>query len=100
MKILLVCSAGMSTSLLVSKMRKAAEEMQITVEIDAVGESLLKNHLDDLDVVLIGPQVRYLESKIRKLVEPKGIKVDIIDSIAYGMIQGEKVLEQALHVAK
>ena len=37
---------------------------------------------------------------LRKLVEPKGIKVDIIDSIAYGMIQGEKVLEQALHVAK
>lgn len=100
MKILLVCSAGMSTSLLVSKMRKAAEEKQLTAEIDAVGESQLKNHLEDLDVVLIGPQVRYLESKIRKLVEPKGIKVDVIDSIAYGMIQGDKVLEQAINLAK
>ena len=35
-KILLVCSAGMSTSLLVNKMKNAAKEMDVEVEIEAL----------------------------------------------------------------
>jgi len=98
MKIILVCSAGMSTSMLVTKMRKSAEDRGIDAEIEAVPEAQLKNKLAGLDVVLIGPQVRYLEKKIREAVEPKGIKVDVIDSMAYGMIQGDKVLDQAIEL--
>lgn len=96
MKIILVCSAGMSTSMLVKKMMASAEERGIDVEIMAVGEAQLKNNLENLDVVLIGPQVRYLEKKIREQLEPKGIKADIINPMAYGMIQGDKVLDQAI----
>lgn len=98
MKIILVCSAGMSTSMLVNKMNQAAEKRNLTVEIDAFAESQLKDHLDNLDVVLIGPQVRFLEKKIRTSLEPKGIKVDIIDQMAYGLMNGEKVLEQAINL--
>ncbi|WP_217587803.1 PTS sugar transporter subunit IIB [Lentibacillus saliphilus] len=98
MNIALVCSAGMSTSMLVKKMREAAETRGMDATIDAYPESQLKSSLDELDVVLIGPQVRFLEKNIRALVEPKGIKVDIIDSMAYGMIQGDKVLEQAIQL--
>lgn len=96
MKIILVCSAGMSTSMLVKKMITSAQERSLDAEIMAVGEAELKNKLDNLDVVLIGPQVRYLEKKIREQLEPKGIKVDVINPIAYGMIQGDKVLDQAI----
>lgn len=96
MKIILVCSAGMSTSMLVKKMMAAAEERNLTAEIMAMGEAQLKNHLENLDVVLIGPQVRYLEKNIRTQLEPKGIKVDVINQMAYGMVQGDKVLDQAI----
>lgn len=98
MKIRLVCSAGMSTSMLVNKMRKSAQQRGIDADIDAVGQAQLKDHLDGTEVILIGPQVRYLEKKVREQVEPLGIKVDIIDSIAYGMIQGDKVLDQAINL--
>lgn len=96
MKIILVCSAGMSTSMLVSKMREEAEKRELDAHIDAFAESQLKDHMDGLDVVLIGPQVRFLEKKLRSSLEPKGIKVDIIDQMAYGLMQGDKVLDQAL----
>lgn len=36
-KILLACNAGMSTSLLVTRMEKAAQEKDLEVEIKAVG---------------------------------------------------------------
>lgn len=98
MKIILVCSAGMSTSMLVNKMKSSAEERGMEADVSAVAESQLKNNLDNLDVVLIGPQVRYLEKKIREQLGPKGIKVDIIDQMAYGMIKGDKVLDQAIEL--
>lgn len=100
MKVRLVCSAGMSTSMLVNKMRESAEERAIHADIDAVGQSDLKNHLAGTDVILIGPQVRYLEGKIRAEAEPLSIKVAVIDSIAYGMMQGDKVLDQAIDLLK
>jgi|SRR5690625_11176 len=96
MNIILVCSAGMSTSMLVNKMVKEAEERSFATDIKAVAESELKNHVEHIDVVLIGPQVRYLEKKIKAQVEPLGVKVAIIDQRAYGLIQGEKVLDQAI----
>lgn len=82
--------------MLVKKMIESSQERNIEAEITAVSEAQLKNHLDNLDVVLIGPQVRYLEKNIRNQLEPKGIKVDIINPMAYGMLQGNKVLDQAI----
>lgn len=37
MKILLVCNAGMSTSILVREMEKAAKEQQLELEVTAMG---------------------------------------------------------------
>ncbi|UUI03772.1 PTS sugar transporter subunit IIB [Oceanobacillus jeddahense] len=96
MKIRLVCSAGMSTSMLVKKMKEAAEAQNVEADIEAVAESQLNNHLEGLQVVLVGPQVRYLEGKIKEKVEPQGVKVAVIDQMAYGMMQGDKVLKQAI----
>ncbi|NBJ68789.1 MULTISPECIES: PTS sugar transporter subunit IIB [Clostridia] len=96
MKIILVCSAGMSTSMLVKKMKETADSRNLEVDIRAIPETQLKNEIEDLDVVLIGPQVRYLEKKIKAQLEPKGVAVEVIDQMAYGMLQGDKVLDQAL----
>lgn len=57
--ILLVCSAGMSTSLLVSKMKEAAKEAEIEVNINALPISECDSVIDTVDIVLLGPQVRY-----------------------------------------
>ncbi|MEW9094273.1 MAG: PTS sugar transporter subunit IIB [Clostridiaceae bacterium] len=98
-KIMLVCCAGMSTSLLVKKMEDAATKENLKVEIFAVGEADVKNH-EDVDVVLLGPQVRYLLKKMEKLMVPKGIPVKVIDSILYGTMNGEEVLKQAVDMIK
>lgn len=96
--IMLVCSAGMSTSLLVSKMQKAAKEKGLDAEIFAnsaneADESLANK---DIDVLLLGPQVRFMKTQFEKKVEDKGIPVDVINMQDYGMVNGEKVLQAAL----
>ncbi|MBC1373494.1 PTS sugar transporter subunit IIB [Listeria booriae] len=94
--IMLVCSAGMSTSLLVTKMEKAAEDRNIEATIFAVSEAEAPDNINKIDVLLLGPQVRFLESKFKKKLEPLGKPVAVINSIDYGMMNGEKVLNQAL----
>ena len=95
-RITLVCAAGMSTSLLVSKMNLAAIKDNIDVKIQAVPESDFEKYADSTDILLLGPQVGYTLSKMKTQYEPKGIKVAVINSIDYGMMNGEKVLKQAL----
>jgi PTS system cellobiose-specific IIB component len=50
MNILLCCAAGMSTSLLVTKMEKAAQEMGVVAKIWAVSADEVKQNLDHADV--------------------------------------------------
>lgn len=95
-KIMLVCSAGMSTSLLVTKMVKAANEKGLELEIFACSESEAKQKYGEVDIILLGPQVRFLLSKIQKSVEDRKIPVAVIDSIDYGTMNGPVVLEKAL----
>ena len=94
--IVLVCSAGMSTSLLVTKMLVAAKNRNLDINIYAVSESDAGRALDNVDVLLLGPQVRYLLGKMEKSVAGKGVPVAVIDSISYGTMNGEAVLNQAL----
>ncbi|MCC3145755.1 PTS sugar transporter subunit IIB [Halanaerobium sp. Z-7514] len=100
MNILLVCNAGMSTSMLVEKMKEAAEkrEMEISIQAEAVGK--FKDVVEDYDVVLLGPQIKYKEKTFKKLAEEKGTALDVVDSVAYGMVDGEKALEQAIKLIK
>ena len=55
-KILLACSAGMSTSLLVQKMQAEAEKQGLDVEITADPLNKALDLVDDADILMLGPQ--------------------------------------------
>lgn len=96
--IMLVCAAGMSTSLLVSKMQNAAQEQNIEADIFAVAESEVDKILasKNVDVLLLGPQVRYLKGNYEKKYKEKNMPIEAINMADYGMMNGENVLKQAL----
>ncbi|MGL4589453.1 MAG: PTS sugar transporter subunit IIB [Mycoplasmatales bacterium] len=96
MKIYLFCSAGMSTSLLVTKMQKAAEEKALECHIEAFAESTLQDNGKEADVILLGPQIRYKEKAAKEMYPDKPVAA--IDMRAYGMVDGKKVLETALEM--
>ncbi|MBA4494786.1 PTS sugar transporter subunit IIB [Paenactinomyces guangxiensis] len=95
-RILLACSSGMSTSLLVTKMQEHARAIGDEAEIWAVGQDMAKKEMTKADVVLIGPQMVFLKDELKKEAEKYGIQVEVIDMAAYGMADGKKVYEQAL----
>lgn len=97
MNILLVCSAGMSTSMLVKKMQEAAENKGLEANIWAVGDSESQEESKKADIVLLGPQVKYLESKMKERVNNEK-PVSVIDMRVYGSMNGAKALDNALEV--
>ena len=97
-KILLCCSAGMSTSMVVKKMRAAAERKNIDVEINAVGSEEFDANVTEYDCFLLGPQIKYKLEDFKARVDGKPIAV--INQMDYGMMKGEKILTDALAMIK
>lgn len=98
-RVLLFCNAGMSTSMLVTKMQKAAKEKNIDAYIEAFPEAQMKNQVANADVVLIGPQIKFLFPKAKAICDEKGVPVEVINSADYGMMNGAKVLDRAIKLS-
>lgn len=96
MRILLLCAAGMSTSLLVTKMEsyaKSAGYTDFTIKAEPVED--LENFVEDYDVFLLGPQIKYKESWVKEVIASSGKPCTTISPIDYGRIDGKKVFELA-----
>ncbi len=94
--IVLCCAAGMSTSILVQRMKDAAQQKGIEVAIKAVPVAEFKDNIDSADIVLLGPQVKYEQAKLQAIADPLGKTVAVIDMMDYGMMKGDVVLDKAL----
>ena len=97
--ILLVCNAGMSTSLLVNKMKEEAVARGVEVNINALPVAEVKEAIDKVDIVLLGPQVRFQKALVEEYAAGR-IPVEVIDIRAYGAMNGKAVLESALEKIK
>jgi PTS system cellobiose-specific IIB component len=95
--IMLACSAGMSTSLLVSKMQAAAEAKGKDYRIFATSASDIDNQLENThpDVLLLGPQIAYMQGDVKQKTDAVGIPMTVINMQDYGMMNGEHVLVSA-----
>ena len=95
MNILLCCSAGMSTSLLVTKWRRLQSSRFRRKDLGCIW-GCSKTNIDQADVLLLGPQVRYMLSSMKTLADERNVGIDVINPMHYGMMNGEAVLDHAL----
>ena len=95
----LFCNQGMSTSLLVNKMKAAAKNQNLDVDIIAYPINEIEDRIDGIDCALLGPQVGYLKGKSSEICSAKSVPMDVIPMVDYGMCNGEKVLEFARKLA-
>ncbi|MBF0580295.1 PTS sugar transporter subunit IIB [Erysipelotrichaceae bacterium RD49] len=96
--ILLVCNAGMSTSILVRNMQKAAEELGVDCHIEAKSLTAAKKELGNVDVILLGPQIGYELNNVKELAP--NTPSAVIDMKEYGSMDGKKVLKTAYKLMK
>ena len=119
MKIMLACCLGMSTSVVVQKMKDAAKEQGKDYEIWAVDQNKIAENVGNFDVLLLGPckllqlcilhplqianviahcrqflVVAHLQRKVKATVGDSA-PVAVIDALAYGRCNGAAILKQA-----
>ena len=87
--ITLICAAGLSTSMLMEKMKAYAASHHLDVQIEAMPEGKFENCGRHTDILLLGPQVGYLR---------EDMEVAVIDMMDYGMMDGGAVLSKALRL--
>lgn len=98
----LFCNAGMSTSMLAAKMQEVADAHGLPLEVKAfpmakIDATVAEKHPD---CVLLGPQVKHMYDEINERIGSQGTPVVLIDAGAYGVMDGEKVLKEAIKAVK
>jgi len=98
-KVLLVCSAGMSTSLLAQAMQAAAAAQGRALEVVSASASELPEALEGVAAALVAPQVRHRFSHLVALCQEAGVGAALIEPQVYGRVDGPAALAQALALA-
>lgn len=92
-KIYLMCSGGMSTSLIMTKMKAAADAQGYECEVKAFDMTAAAKVRDNPpDVLLLAPQARFLLKELEKTMP---CPVKLIDMVAYGSMDGARMLNMA-----
>ncbi len=123
-KIIIACAGGMSSSLLVQKIVKAAEDVGLKAEMDIVqtlssftrfddsvdiaflvtgthafNKVTFENFNEKIDFIMVAPQVRYLINDVKKMIDSLNLEIPVeqIHSIDYGRQNGKAVLDVILN---
>lgn len=95
MKVLLICYAGMSTSLLVSKLQKTVQAKNLNYEFEAIGTLDFDDYYEEnqIDFILMGPQARHMFEEINEKIDGANIPIMVIDSKIYGRMDADAIIE-------
>ena len=88
-KVYLFCSAGMSTSILASKMQEVANSHNLPIKVAAFSHNKLGEIVksDCPDCILLGPQVEYLYDETVANFGHLNIPISVIDQDDYGTLR-------------
>lgn len=89
MRILLVCNAGMSSSILIGKIKEAAKRQNKDIVVGASPMQGISEEKGLWDVCLIGPQISYAVDNVKEIL---GIPILAIEPRIYALADGEKAL--------
>ena len=93
MRVLLCCAGGLSSSILMKKMKTYAESHGEELDIIAVGTGEVELQWDQgWDCLLVAPQASY---RINDLKETVKIPIAAVPSLEYAIGDAEKVLKLA-----
>ncbi len=97
MKILLVCAGGLSSSIVMKKVRKYGEEIGEEIIIDAIGATGVEDVWPKYDCILTAPQVR---NKFSDIKETAGIPVAAMPPQDYAIANAANIIKLAKSLIK
>lgn len=102
MKVLMVCSGGMSSAIVVKAVKEEAVKKNFNLEIKAVGTGEFEDELKqgNYELALVAPQVKHRFKLFEEQAASANVPVELIVPMGYTPIGAPKVLAQIIKHAK
>ncbi|MFV0551636.1 MAG: PTS sugar transporter subunit IIB [Anaerorhabdus sp.] len=101
MKVLFVCSAGMSSTIAVNALKAEAEKNGMDIEVLAVGTQEFEEEVKNgWDVAMVAPQIRHRYSYLEAAAKEANVPCALIQPQAYSPLGGPKLLAQVKELIK
>lgn len=93
--IILTCNEGMSTSIMANKMCKYAEACGYALNVYAINIGRIEEEYQKADLILLGPQVVYMQESIMKNID-NACPVVAINAEYFSKLDGKSAIEDAV----
>lgn len=100
MNILFICGNGISSGMIASKTEIAGKKQGFDITIDAYSYTQLEEVINDFDVVMVAPQIKFNEPLIKEICKGHNKPYVLIDQMAYSTLDGDTVFNQAIEAMK
>ena len=101
MRVLFVCSLGMSSAIAVNALKKEAEKQGVEMEIKAVSTQEFEEEIRvGYDVAMVAPQIRHRFDYLKKYAEEVSVPCALIQPQAYSPLGGPKLFKQVMDLAE
>ncbi|WP_300383765.1 PTS sugar transporter subunit IIB [Clostridium sp.] len=101
MKVLFVCSQGMSSAIAVKALKKEAEKNGIDMVVNAVSTQEFEEEVKDgYDAAMVAPQVRHRFDYLKEYADAAKVPCALIQPQAYSPLGGAKLLKQVQDLLK
>lgn len=97
MKILVVCNAGMSSSILVKKIKEYAQNQGIEAVVQAVSSASISDEVGNWDACLVAPQIMYAVDEIKEKLK---IPTQAVEIRTYAIADDKAAFEQIDNMLK
>lgn len=97
-KILLVCGTGASSGFMAKNIRLAAKARNEEMDVKARSDSVIEDYIEEIDLLLVGPHLKYMQKEIEVIATPHQVPVRIIPEEAYGTLDGDAVVNFILEI--
>lgn len=94
MKVLFVCSGGMSSSIVVNALKKEGEKAGVEMEVHAIGTGEVAEEIGNgWDVCMVAPQIRHRFDSVKASADAAGVPCGPIPPQAYTPLGGPTLLK-------
>ena len=97
MKILLCCTAGVTSNMFAAALKDEADKRGLEVIVWAAAEVTVEYSIEQADVILVTPQLAGSIKKFKDLANP-GVPVLLISEDDFRNFNAKKVLDEAISV--
>ncbi|PHG56728.1 PTS sugar transporter subunit IIB [Bacillus toyonensis] len=94
MKVLFVCSGGMSSAIIIKALKKEGEKRGLVLEVLAIGTQEFASEVyNGWDIAMIAPQVKHRFNQFKNSADEAGVSCRVIPAQVYSPLGGPALLK-------